>query len=224
MLEALCTYSRKRANTNHKEVIVRAISQMGEDGPEAVCRIGDAEQQLFTDDISLYAGDFYWFYGNSLQNLGRAEDAMHAFERCFQIRKNSLGEENYYTELAKRGRAICEFSCSRGRKGREELLHFVDRIESGDFEEQENPEQLQIFEVKTLCLALMEMSDHSSNQEVYRRYLELYIHLCRKYKDTGEPCARHAYGLEFSGGILYECGRIYAGRRCFFAGPESRSL
>lgn len=46
VLEALCTYSRKRANTNHKEVIVRAISQMGEDGPEAVCRIGDAEQQL----------------------------------------------------------------------------------------------------------------------------------------------------------------------------------
>lgn len=110
MLDALCTYSRKRANTNHKEVIVRAISQMGEDGPEAVCRIGDAEQQLFTDDISLYAGDFYWFYGNSLQNLGRAEDAMHAFERCFQIRKNSLGEENYYTELGKAGeRAICDF-------------------------------------------------------------------------------------------------------------------
>ena len=53
VLEALCTYSRKRANTNHKEVIVRAISQMGEDGPEAVFRIGDAEQQLFTDDISL---------------------------------------------------------------------------------------------------------------------------------------------------------------------------
>ena len=35
---------------------------------------------------------------------------------------------------------------------------------------------------------------------------------------------QHAYGLEFSGGILYECGRIYAGRRCFFTGPEGRSL
>lgn len=44
VLEVLCTYSRKRANTNHKEVIVRAISQMGGDGPEAVCKIGDAEQ------------------------------------------------------------------------------------------------------------------------------------------------------------------------------------
>lgn len=215
VLEALCTYSRKRANTNHKEVIVRAISQMGEDGPEAVCRIGDAEQQLFTDDISLYAGDFYWFYGNSLQNLGRAEDAMHAFERCFQIRKNSLGEENYYTELAKRGRAICEFSCSRGRKGREELLHFVDRIESGDFEEQENPEQLQIFEVKTLCLALMEMSDHSSNQEVYRRYLELYIHLCRKYKDTGEPCASMRMAWNFLGAFYMNVGEYMQAEDAF---------
>ena len=106
VLEALCTYSRKRGNKNHKEVIFRAISQMGGDSPEAICRIGDAEQQLFAGDTSLYAGDFYWFYGDSLQNLGRAEDAMHVFEQCFQIRKNCLGEENYYTELARRGRAI----------------------------------------------------------------------------------------------------------------------
>ena len=230
VLEALCTYSRKRANTNHKEVIVRAISQMGGDGPEAVCKIGDAEQQLFTDDISLYAGDFYWFYGNSLQNLGRAEDAMHAFEQCFQIRKNSLGEENYYTELAKRGRAICEFSCSRGRKGREELLHFVDRIESGDFEEQENPEQLQIFEVKTLCLALMEMSDHSSNQEVYRRYLELYIHLCRKYKDTGEPCASMRMAWNFLGAFYMNVGEYMQAEDAFLqalkaeASDEEKSM
>ncbi len=67
VLEALCTYSRKRGNKNHKEVIFRAISQMGGDSPEAICRIGDAEQQLFAGDTSLYAGDFYWFYGDSLQ-------------------------------------------------------------------------------------------------------------------------------------------------------------
>lgn len=116
---------------------------------------------------------------------------MHVFEQCFQIRKNCLGEENYYTELARRGRAICEFSYTNGREGRADLLHFVDRIESGDFEDQENPEQLQIFELKTLCIALMGMSDHSSDQNVYRRYLELYIQLCRKYKDTGTVC-QHA--------------------------------
>ncbi len=91
---------------------------------------------------------------------------MHVFEQCFQIRKNCLGEENYYTELARQGTAICEFSYTNGREGRADLLHFVDRIESGDFEDQENPEQLQIFELKTLCIALMGMSDHSSNQNV----------------------------------------------------------
>ena len=35
---------------------------------------------------------------------------------------------------------------------------------------------------------------------------------------------QHAYGLELPGGILYERGRIYAGRRGFSAGAESRSL
>lgn len=215
VLEALCTYSRKRGNKNHKEVIFRAISQMGGDSPEAICRIGDAEQQLFAGDTSLYAGDFYWFYGDSLQNLGRAEDAMHVFEQCFQIRKNCLGEENYYTELARRGRAICEFSCTNGREGRADLLHFVDRIESGDFEDQENPEQLQIFELKTLCIALMGMSDHSSNQNAYRRYLELYIQLCRKYKDTGETCASMRMAWNFLGAFYMNVGEYMQAEEAF---------
>ncbi len=62
----------------------------------------------------------------------------------------------------------------------------------------------------------MGMSDHSSNQNAYRRYLELYIQLCRKYKDTGETCASMRMAWNLPGGILYERGRIYAGRRCFF--------
>ena len=206
VLESLCVYSRKRKNTRHKEVIFRAISQIGEDSPKAVCRIGDVEQQIFKEDMSLYAGDFYWFYGKSLQNLERIEDAIHAFEYCFQIRKNSLGEGNYYTELVRRERAVCEFSFSKGRKGREDLLHFVDWIESENFEDKQTSEQLEIFEMKTLCLALIGISDHSRKAGEEKKYLELYINLCRKYKDTGEPCASMRMAWNFQGAFYTNIG------------------
>ena len=93
------------------------------------------------------------------------------------VEKNSLGEENYYTELAKRGRAICEFSCSRGRKGREELLHFVDRIESGEFEEQENPEQLQIF-----C-AWQEKASLNQTGSGWFQYIPLFLFMQMEYRN-----------------------------------------
>ena len=94
-------------------------------------------------------------------------------------------------------------------------MHFVDRIESGDFEDQENPEQLQIFELKTLCIALMGMSDHSSNQNAYRRYLELYIQLCRKYKDTGKPCASMRMAWNFLGAFYMNVGEYMQAEEAF---------
>ena len=82
-------------------------------------------------------------------------------------------------------------------------------------QDQENPEQLQIFELKTLCIALMGMSDHSSNQNAYRRYLELYIQLCRKYKDTGETCASMRMAWNFLGAFYMNVGEYMQAEEAF---------
>ena len=88
---------------------------------------------------------------------------MHVLSSAFRFER-IVWEKKTITQSWQGGDGYLQFSYTNGREGRADLLHFVDRIESGDFEDQENPEQLQIFELKTLCIALMGMSDHSSDQ------------------------------------------------------------
>lgn len=203
LLEFLCFYSRTRVNPEHKELVIRAITQICDDSPETTCRICDIDQCIFADEITLYSGDFYWFYGNSLLKLDRTEDALHAYEKCFQIRKAILGETDYYTEVTRRERAICKFSLTKGHEGREDLKRFVDRIEEGFFINDIDHEQLQILEAKTLCTLLMDLSE-ISNPDEYKKYLKIYGRLCLKYEYTGEPCISMRMAWNMRGGY-YMC-------------------
>ena len=84
LLEALCTLSRKRINPNHMELVCRVITQISEDSPETTCRICDNDQKLFKEEISVYSGDFYWFYGWCLLKFERVVHALWVLEKCFQ--------------------------------------------------------------------------------------------------------------------------------------------
>lgn len=63
-----------------------------------------------------------------------------------------MGETDYYTEIARRERAICKFSLTKGHEGRDDLKRFVDRIEAGSFINDIDHEQLQILEEKRYTL------------------------------------------------------------------------
>lgn len=205
LLEFLCFYSRTRANLDHKELVIKAITQICDDSPETTCRICDIDQRNFANDITLYSGDFYWFYGNSLLKLDRTEDALHVFEKCFQIRKTILGETNYYTEVTRRELAICKLSLTKGHEGREDLKRFVDRIEAGAFVDDVDHEQLQILEAKTLCIMLMDLSE-ISNPDEYKKYLKIYGRLCQKYEYIGEPCISIRMAWNMRGGYYLRIG------------------
>lgn len=205
LLEALCNYSRERNNPSHKELVCRVITRICDDSPETTCRIADVDKDYFFDDTSIYAGDFYWFYGFSLENLGRTGDALDSFKKCYQIRKKELGEANYYTELARREIAICQFSLSNGNEGKEELKRFIDLIESGAFVNESDPEQLQILEAKTLCAFLMDLSDMSDPEE-YKYYLEIYGHLCQKYEYLSDPSISMRMAWNMRGGYYLNIG------------------
>jgi tetratricopeptide (TPR) repeat protein len=129
--------------------------------------------------------------------------ALHAYEKCFQIRKAILGETDYYTEVTRRERAICKFSLTKGHEGREDLKRFVDRIEEGFFINDIDHEQLQILEAKTLCTLLMDLSE-ISNPDEYKKYLKIYGRLCLKYEYTGEPCISMRMAWNMRGGY-YMC-------------------
>ena len=105
--------------------------------------------------------------------LRRPNDALIAFEKCCQIRKQVLGETDYFTELARREIAVCQYSISMDMRAKKILKRFIDLIEGGSFVTEADTEQLQILEAKTLCILLMDLSDMSDPEE-YKYYLKIY--------------------------------------------------
>ena len=229
LLEALCNYSRERNNPDHKELVCRVLTQICDDSPETTCRIADVDKDYFFDDTSIYAGDFYWFYGCNLENLGRTGDALDSFKKCYQIRKNELEETNYYTELVRREIAICQFSLSNGHEGKEDLKRFIDLIESGAFVNESDLEQLQILEAKTLCVFLMDLSD-MSNPEEYMHYLKIYGHLCQKYEYISDPSISMRMAWNMRGGYYLNIGDYIQAESAFLnalkvrVNDESKSI
>lgn len=205
LLESLCTLSRERINPNHMELVCRVITQICEDSPETTCRICDNDQNLFEDEISLYSGDFYWFYGCALMKLGHVEHALFVLEKCFQIRQDVLGESSFYTAVARREAAICKYTLSKGNEGKDDLKQFIDQIEAGLFHNEIVSSQLDILEAKTLCVFLMNLSDIRYPDE-YKRYLKKYGHLCQKYEYTGEPYISMRMAWNMRGGYYLNIG------------------
>lgn len=205
LLEFLCNLSRERKNPEHKELVSRVIIQTLEDSPETTCRICDKEQHLFKDERSLHSGDFFWFYGCALLKLGRVDHALCSLEKCFLIRKEVLGESNFYTAVARREVSICKYSLSKGHEGKENLKLFIDQIEAGLFSDEIDKEQLEILEAKTLCVFLMNLSD-ISNPDEYKRYLKKYGQLCKKYEHIGEPYISMRMAWNMRGGYYLNIG------------------
>ena len=214
LLESLCYYSRIRENPDHKELVCRVLTQICEDSPETTCRIADIDKDYFSEDTSIYASDFYWFYGCSLECLGRPNDALIAFEKCCQIRKQVLGETDYFTELARREIAVCQYSISNGHEGKEDLKRFIDLIEGGSFVTEADTEQLQILEAKTLCILLMDLSDMSDPEE-YKYYLKIYGRLCQKYEYMGEPTISMRMAWNMRGGYYLNIGNYIQAEAAF---------
>lgn len=187
LLEMLCMYSRRRNNIDlHKEIVCKVISNLSTNDPETICRIASIDGKIFENDISAYAGDFYWFYGCSLQNLNDPTAAAPVFEKCYQIRKVLFGDLKWFTAVARREYAICVFATSKGHNGKEELQNFVDNIEAGLFDQDVDKQQLQIIEAKTLYPMLMDLSD-IDNPDEFKKYLKIYGRLCKTYGTLGEP-------------------------------------
>lgn len=205
LLEALCTFSRKRDNPDHKELVCRAITQICDDSPETTCRICRKDYPLFVSDISLYSGDFFWFYGCALMSLMRVEDCLYEFEKCYQIRRNILGDNNYYTEVVRSEIAYCKFKLTNGRVGRDDFKRFVDQIEAGFFNTEVGETQLKIQEARILYTLLRDFTDIPDPGE-YKKYLKIYEQLCQKYEYTGEFFINMRTAWNIRGGYYLNVG------------------
>ncbi|MCR4891128.1 MAG: CHAT domain-containing protein [Lachnospiraceae bacterium] len=149
---------------------------------------GDRYYDKIMECSNINTGDFLWYYGLDLEYAEEYGKAKDLFDRCYIIRKNLIGEDSFFTHIAKRERAACFFHYSKDRKWKQDLYEFVDWIEAGDFQDIDEVDESQIAEVegKTLFLVLWGFQEENYIPE-YERYLELYEDICEKWEYLGQP-------------------------------------
>lgn len=205
VLEYLCFISRGRNSVErHRELVSKILARIGEGNPEAVCRIGKADEEQFEGVINEYAGDFFWFYACSLSRLEDRAAAEKYFKKCYLIREKIYGAENWYTAIAKNEYYKIVFMSSDGRYGLKELLAFIDKIESGLYAHIDKRYLVSV-EGNSLYITLWEKSN-LKNMPEYDQYLKVYEKICDQCNDTAEPLLKKRLAKNLRGRYWMEQG------------------
>lgn len=205
LLEYLCFISGKRNSAErHRELVVKVLARIGDDGPEVVCRIGKDHAGQFEGIINEDAGNFFWFYASSLSRLKSMEAAGDSFNKCYHIREILYGEDDWYTALAKNEYYKIVFLCSGCQNGLEELLAFIDQSEGGLYEDIDR-ENYAAAVGKTLYITLMDKSNLRTMPE-YDAYLRLFERICDQCDDTVDPLLKKRVAKNMRGRYWAEKG------------------
>lgn len=187
LLEVLCTYSRERSTEElHRWIVHQVLLRLTEKDPDKVCRIGAANEDQFEKDRSVYAGDFYWFYGIALQQKGDLSAAADAFQTSYELRKEESGDADWYTALARKSYAVCVYFRTGNPEEKDVLQRFVDQMEAGMFDQDVDLEQRQLIEAETLYCILWDVNA-IEDLDLFRKKLDRYKQLCQKYGGVGNP-------------------------------------
>ena len=205
LLEGLCDFSKQRGKIEiHRELVVRVLALIGENNPESIIRIARNNNEFFDNVKSDTAGDFFWFKGSAFNKRNEFQEAIGAFEKCYEIRLAVFGEDDWFTAIAKRELSLTRFNLTKGKIGREELVRFIWNIEERMYAGVD-PALLVITKGKTLFSVLFDQSEIKNLQE-YEQLLELYEELCEKYDDTEEPTIKRRLSRNLRGGLCFLTG------------------
>lgn len=221
VLEHLCQVSRERSRTDvHQELIARVFSLIGDRAPETIIRIARVNVEYFERTINDYAGDFFWFYACALHQLEKDSEAVIFFEKCYKIRSQIAGENNWYTAIARREYAMLLYVASQGKQEREFLCQFINNIENNVYEGVDE-NSLKIIEGKTLYIILMGQSD-VVDLKLYDTYLSMYEKICTMYNDTDEPLLKIRWAKNLRGGYYLKSGDYIQAEEAFLDAIHSR--
>lgn len=214
ILEYLCSISRKRNSIKlHRELITRIIVRIGENAPDIICQIGNVDAGKFEGIIDKYAGNFFWFYACALIKMEDKASAEVYFKKCYNVRKIIYGENNWYTDVAKREYYHLLLYSTKGQKGQKFLFEFIDNIERGLYKKI-NENLLSIVEGKTIYSLLL-FQDDICDFEKYNYYLKIYEEICAKYEDTDEPLLKVRLAKTLRGKYYLNIGDYIQAEKAF---------
>ncbi|MCD7823339.1 MAG: CHAT domain-containing protein [Oscillospiraceae bacterium] len=207
ILENFCVISRKRDSLiRFQEIVATVLVRISEISPDTVARIVEDNEKYFRKGSNLYISDFCWFYAGVKHQQGDKEASLELYERCYEIRKSVLGEDNWFTTLAKIEIAIESYLSTHSEKDRKFLVSFVDRIESGYYDFADDYiVHAKIFEGRTLYFLLHDLNQIDDFEE-YRRLLSLLEPIAFKYDHMKDSLVNIRLYKNLLGGYYIKTG------------------
>lgn len=214
VLECLCQISRERNGRDlHQEIVSRTFGLISDRAPETIIRIARVNSKYFEQARNNYAGDFFWFYACALQQLEKNSEAAIFFEKCYKIRKELSGEDDWYTAIARREYSILSYAASHGKHDKDFLYRFINNIENNMYQGVEES-SLRIIEGKTLYSILIGQAE-IIDLKLYDTYLRIYEKICDEYNDTDEPLLKIRLAKNLRGGYYLKSGDYIQAEEAF---------
>lgn len=214
LLEGLCSISRERnGKVLHREVVSKVLSILCDAEPETIVRIARQNLKYFEQVKDDYSGDFYWFYACALQQQEKNAEAIANFEKCYTIRNDVSGEDDWYTVIARREYNVLLYSSSRGESEFKFLLKFVNDIENGKFNEIDKS-QLEIIEGKTLYILLLGKAETNELCE-FESLIKTFENICAIYDQSPEPLLKRRLAYNIRGNYYTQQGNYILAEDAF---------
>lgn len=205
ILEGMLQLSRRRSNQkDHRRLVVEVLAAWAGSLPEFMCLLCQKEAESFSHSHDEYGGDFLWFYGSILEQLGDMRNAQSLFERCYELRREIYGELNWYTALAKRESAFLRFFHERSTDAYDTLIEFVDHVELGTYASADE-NTAKVIQGKTLNL-ILNLQSEWKNLTVHDKYLRIYERVCEDYDHVGEPLINRRSSHNLRGTYYFKLG------------------
>ena len=205
----------------HIELVVKLSYLLAEYDTELLIAICKEEAQSFKGLMYEYLGDFWWYYGSALEEIGDFENASKVFSECYLVRNNYYGENDWYSAIAKREELVTKIQNLNYSKECEiqYLERFLNRIEENGFPDIEK-ELCEIIAGKTMYIVLYYMV---KTGQVYgfEHYMERFLTICTLYNDGPEPLLKLRVAKNLLGVFYLQNGKLIEAELAFLEAIDS---
>lgn len=215
--------SRRRAgegSPQHREIVTSIALKLDTKYLQFRYDICAAENKKFVPEpgyeYTEEDSDFYWVLGQAAGSLGKNEEAYEACDKSYGIRQKLLGEDNGFTQLACRDRAVMAIALGKNIKENvDKLCIFLEKLQNGEFSEIMDEKLALTMEAKTLYIILSVAVEGDRCREC-KPYLDRYGELCDEFgKDSGEICINRRFYFNALGLYWMAVGELFKAEQWF---------
>lgn len=214
VIEQFSIMSAQRNGTVlHIELISKILPYVADTAPETTYRICQRNSEYFMKDISIVAGDFYWFYACASYSIEKYEEAHVLLEKAYTLRNKVFGNNSWYTAFTKCELVIRSMQSSRDKEVREYLFDFVDNIEQNVYEDMD-PDYAMLMEGNVLYVLLSNDPDMESADK-YEYYVSLFESICYQDRKYESPILTERMALNIRGAFYFRLGNYMEAEKAF---------